>query len=89
MPTIHAIFTRHRLKGTTQNVGLYSEEMVRELYASYLATLRSKFDRRSNPAKQAPLEYVQSAASGLTFLCRPFAGFSMARTLMPPGPPYY
>ena len=30
--------------------------MVREFYASYVATLRSQIDRRAAPAKQAPLE---------------------------------
>ena len=33
--------------------------MVREFYASYVATLRSQIDRRAAPAKQAPLEQVQ------------------------------
>ena len=33
-----------------------SEEMVREFYASYVATLRSQIDRQPAPAKQAPLE---------------------------------
>ena len=32
--------------------------MVREFYASYVATLRSQIDRRAAPAKQAPLEQV-------------------------------
>ena len=33
--------------------------MVREFYASYVATLRSQIDRRAAPAKQAPLEQVR------------------------------
>ena len=33
--------------------------MVREFYASYVATLRSQIDRRAAPTKQAPLEQVQ------------------------------
>ena len=32
--------------------------MVREFYASYVATLRSQIDRRAAPAKKAPLEQV-------------------------------
>ena len=33
--------------------------MVREFYASYLATLQSQIDRRAAPAKQTPLEHVR------------------------------
>ena len=33
--------------------------MVRQFYASYVATLRSQIDRRAAPAKQAPLEQVR------------------------------
>ena len=33
--------------------------MVRDFYASYVATLRSQIDRRAAPAKQAPLEQVR------------------------------
>ena len=40
-------------------MGRYSEELVREFYASYVATLRSPIDRRAAPAKQAPLEHVR------------------------------
>ena len=53
MPEIHNLFTRH-----AHPLGRYSEEMVREFYASYIATLRSQIDRRAAPAKQAPLEKV-------------------------------
>ena len=59
MPEIHNLFTRHRLEWTTRPLGRYSEEMVREFYASYVATLRSQIDRRAAPAKQAPLEQVR------------------------------
>ena len=58
MPEIHNIFTRHRLEWTARPLGRYSEEMVREFYASYVATLLSQIDRRAAPAKQAPLEQV-------------------------------
>ena len=58
MPKIHNLFTKHRLKWTARPLGRYSEEMVREFYASYVATLRSQIDRRADPAKQAPLEQV-------------------------------
>ena len=56
---IHNLFTRHRLEWITRLLGRYSEEMVREFYASYVATLRSQIDRRAAPAKQAPLEQVR------------------------------
>ena len=55
MPNIHNLFTRHRLEWTTRSLGHYSEELVREFYTSYVATLRSKIDRRAAPAKQAPV----------------------------------
>ena len=59
MPEIHNIFTRHRLGWTARPLGRYSEEVVREFYASYVVTLRSQIDRRAGPAKQAPLEQVR------------------------------
>ena len=59
MLEIHNLFTRHRLEWTTRPLGRYSEEMVREFYASYVANLRSQIDRRASPAKQAPLEQVR------------------------------
>ena len=55
---IHALFTRHRLEWTSPNVGRYSEVMVQEFYASYVATLRSQLERQPTQAKHAPLEYV-------------------------------
>ena len=45
MPNIHNLFTRHRLEWTAGPLGRYSEELVREFYASYVATLRSQIDR--------------------------------------------
>ena len=59
MPKIHNLFTRHRLKWIARLLGSYSEEMVREFYVSYVATLRSQIDRRAAPAKQALLEQVR------------------------------
>ena len=59
MPEIHNLFTRHRLEWTTCPLEHYNEEMVREFYASYVATLRSQIDKRAAPAKQAPLEQVR------------------------------
>ena len=59
MPEIRNLFTRHHLEWTARSLGRYSEEMVREFYASYVATLQSQIDRRAAPAKQAPLEQVR------------------------------
>lgn len=55
---IHALFTSHHLEWMARSVGRYSEELVREFYSSYITTLWESLDRRSNPAKQAPLSYV-------------------------------
>ena len=39
MLEIQNLFTRHRLEWTAPPLGRYSEEMVREFYESYVATL--------------------------------------------------
>ena len=59
MPEIHNLFTRHRLEWTARSLGRFNKEMVREFYASYVATLRSQIDKRAAPAKQAPQEQVR------------------------------
>ena len=51
MPQIHNLFTRHRMEWTAHPLGRYSEELVREFYASYVATLRSQIDRWAAPTK--------------------------------------
>ena len=51
MPDIHNLFTRHRLEWTTHSLGRYSEELVLEFYASYVATFISPIERRAAPAK--------------------------------------
>ena len=58
MPNIHALFTRYRLYWRDRALGQYSEELVKDFYASYVATLRSKIDRRAAPAKQDPLDHI-------------------------------
>ena len=40
-------------------MGRYSEELVREFYASYVATLTSQIDRWAALSKQAPLDHVR------------------------------
>ncbi|TMW82926.1 hypothetical protein EJD97_003840 [Solanum chilense] len=79
MPEIHNLFTKHRLEWTARPLGRYSEEMVREFYASYVATLYSQIDKRAAPAKQAPLEQVRVRGVQLTFPYLPSADFYMAK----------
>ena len=59
MSEIHNLFTRHRLEWTARSLGRFSEEMVREFYASYVATLRSQIEGRAAPTKQAQQEKVR------------------------------
>ena len=59
MPKIHNLFTKHQLEWTTRSLGRYSEELVREFYASYVDILISHIDRRADPSKQAPLDNVR------------------------------
>ena len=59
MLEIHHLFTKHRLEWTAHPLVRYSEEVVREFYASYVATLRSQIDRWAAPAKEPPLEQVR------------------------------
>ena len=59
MPDIYNVFNRHRLEWIARSFGRYSEEFVREFYASYVATFGSHIDRRAAPAKHDPLEHVR------------------------------
>ena len=56
---VHALFTRYRLEWMDRSIRCYNEKVVREFYASYVETLWSSLDRRSNPAKQAPLDHLR------------------------------
>ena len=57
---IRNLFTRHRLEWTTRSLGRYSEELVREFYASYVATLRSQIGRPpQNRPHLSMSEYVE------------------------------
>ena len=40
VPEIHRLFNFHKCDWMARDPGTYSEEMVREFYASYAATLR-------------------------------------------------
>ena len=59
VPNVHDLFTRHQLEWMARSVGHYSEDLVREFYATYVATLAASLDRQSNPTKQTPLTYVR------------------------------
>ena len=59
MQEIHNHFTRHQQEWTTRLLKRYIEKLVREFYASYVATLISLIDRRTAPAKQATLDPVR------------------------------
>ena len=87
MPEIHNLFTRHRLEWTARPLGRYSEEMVQEFYASYVATLRSQIDRRDAPLNRPHWSRSESKVCRLTFPCHPSACFCTARVLMLLGPP--
>ena len=43
-------------------MGRYSEELVKEFYASYVDTLKLQIDKRAPPAKEAPLEHADYMA---------------------------
>ena len=87
MPEIHNIFTRHRLELTARLLGRYSEEVVREFYASYVATLRSQIDRRAAPAKRPHWSRFESGACRLTFPCQLSIGSYTVRVQMLRGLP--
>ena len=39
VPAVHDLFTCHRLEWVARHVGSYNKDIVREFYASYVATL--------------------------------------------------
>uniref|UniRef100_M1CNU5 Integrase core domain containing protein n=1 Tax=Solanum tuberosum TaxID=4113 RepID=M1CNU5_SOLTU len=55
IPDIHHLFRLHKCKWMARDPKTYSEEIVREFYASYAATLRGSIDKRSKPTAQDPL----------------------------------
>ena len=54
VPAVHDFFTRHQLERMVRSVGSYHKDIVREFYASCVASLQGSLDRRANPAKHAP-----------------------------------
>uniref|UniRef100_M1DHT2 Integrase core domain containing protein n=1 Tax=Solanum tuberosum TaxID=4113 RepID=M1DHT2_SOLTU len=55
VPDIHQLFNLHKCDWMARDPGTYSEEIVREFYASYAATLRGSISKRSKPIAQDPL----------------------------------
>ncbi|KAG5581310.1 hypothetical protein H5410_051937 [Solanum commersonii] len=55
VPDIYRLFNLHKCDWMVQDPGTYSEEIVREFYASYAATFRGSIDKRSKPIAQDPL----------------------------------
>uniref|UniRef100_M1DVG6 Integrase core domain containing protein n=1 Tax=Solanum tuberosum TaxID=4113 RepID=M1DVG6_SOLTU len=51
VPDIHRLFNLHKCYWMARDPGTYSEEMVREFYASYAATLRGSITKRVSPTK--------------------------------------
>jgi len=56
MPDIHTFFQRHMCEWMPCSPGSYSEEIVREFYASYAATLRGSIENLAKPTTQPPLK---------------------------------
>uniref|UniRef100_M1DWS1 Integrase core domain containing protein n=1 Tax=Solanum tuberosum TaxID=4113 RepID=M1DWS1_SOLTU len=55
VPAIHTLFQRHRCEWMARSPGSFSEEIIREFYASYTTTLKGSIDKRAKPAAQPPL----------------------------------
>ena len=58
IPEVHTVFKMNKLEWMARSLGSSSEEIVRELYDSYVATLRGSINRRARPAKQDKLTSV-------------------------------
>ncbi|KAG5611704.1 hypothetical protein H5410_022985 [Solanum commersonii] len=58
VPDIHRLFNLHKCDWMARDPGTYSEDIVREFYASYAATLRGSISKRSNPMDQDPLTSI-------------------------------
>lgn len=51
VPKMHKLLNLHKFKWMARSLGSYSEEIFREFYTSYVATLRGSIDRQAKPAK--------------------------------------
>uniref|UniRef100_M1DT13 Integrase core domain containing protein n=1 Tax=Solanum tuberosum TaxID=4113 RepID=M1DT13_SOLTU len=57
-PVIEELFRRHKCELMARTPGTYNEEIVREFYASYAATLTGSIYKRAMPAAQPLLEAI-------------------------------
>uniref|UniRef100_M1DI66 Integrase core domain containing protein n=1 Tax=Solanum tuberosum TaxID=4113 RepID=M1DI66_SOLTU len=55
-PAIHDFFRRHMCEWMERIPRSYSDELVREFYASYAASIRGSISKRAKPAARPPLE---------------------------------
>ncbi|KAK4709731.1 hypothetical protein R3W88_004244 [Solanum pinnatisectum] len=55
MPEIHALFQRHWCEWMARSPGSYIEEIMREFYAFYAATIQGSINRRAKPTAQPPV----------------------------------
>uniref|UniRef100_M1DWG7 Integrase core domain containing protein n=1 Tax=Solanum tuberosum TaxID=4113 RepID=M1DWG7_SOLTU len=55
VPEIHRLFQRHKCEWMAREPGTYSEEIVREFYDSYAATLQGSIHKNDRHTAQAPL----------------------------------
>ena len=55
VPDIHQLFNFHKCDWMARDLGTYNEEIVREFYASYAATLRGSISKWPKPLAQDPL----------------------------------
>lgn len=58
VPEVHGLFNMKKFYWMTQDLGIYSEKIVWEFYASYVVTLLGSIARHSRPAKQDPLTSI-------------------------------
>uniref|UniRef100_M1DH31 Integrase core domain containing protein n=1 Tax=Solanum tuberosum TaxID=4113 RepID=M1DH31_SOLTU len=59
---IHRLFNIHKCDWMARDPGTFSEEIVREFYASYAATLRGSISKQSKPLAQDP--YISTLVRG-------------------------
>lgn len=58
VPKVNKMFNLHELNLMAQDLDSYTEEIIREFYVSYVASLRGSIDKRARPAKQDRLTYT-------------------------------
>uniref|UniRef100_M1DPZ3 Integrase core domain containing protein n=1 Tax=Solanum tuberosum TaxID=4113 RepID=M1DPZ3_SOLTU len=56
VPDVHRLFQHHRCEWMAQEPSTYNEEIVKEFYASYIATLRGSIHKNASPKAEALLK---------------------------------